>query len=165
MFQTPLPISCPMQYPNSQGWPHPYWWSTHHSSHRKEESTPSNSLRSPRHNWVPVVCSTMCLLACNQYKYQMHSLKHVMYVNNIVHQNHDSQFSQPTVPEFSPGISMVQTSSTMIDLSALFALTNTPKMLIICRTHHPNTMHLYEGVICRTWDFRILTYLTMAHNL
>ena len=73
MFHTPSPIPCPLCCPNSWGWPHPSWQSTHHSIHPKSESTPSNSRRAPVHNQVPVPCLTMHLLAWNQFSYQMHS--------------------------------------------------------------------------------------------
>ena len=52
---------------------YPPWQSTHHSSHRKGDSTTSNSWRPSWHDQVAVPCSTICLLAWNQFRYQKHN--------------------------------------------------------------------------------------------
>ena len=64
-----MPKSWTQKHPNSWRWPHSLRWSSHPSSIRKGENSPSNTWRTHGNQQVPKQSQTLCVLAWNQLRH------------------------------------------------------------------------------------------------
>ena len=153
-----LPIPSPTWCPNIWGWPHPLLSSTCHPTHRKWESTPSNSWRPPRHDQVTSAMFDNMSTCLESIQTSMAQPKSVWHAKTIIHRSHKTTSANP-----SPRVPMATSWHWLLPLSWI-QIPHFHWLLLQdadCLQNHCITIQCckdkiyHEAIICRMWNSRI----------